>query len=282
MQSADEASRAGHGIASLTYQRQAADSFQASTGELYIGPVNTEALNLELEYHLGEKLTLTAGIPYIRKRYQGSLQHDPLLLDPPRPYVENIDQGDWNSSFQDIHIGARYLVKSSPRSTIEPYVLLGTPSHEYPFFGHAAVGQHQRRMILGSSFVFAPGLSDAYFGFDVGYEFVEKVLGVSVNNWRASGEIGYFFTPRFSGRVFTLIKHGRGLDFPDDFPTPRTGELWYQHDRLVKHNYINMGLGMGWTFSDDYRLSASWMTMTDPDMVHVLDYAFDLTLSWSF
>ena len=278
----NEASRTGHGTVSLSYQQQSADTFQASTGEIYIGPVDTHGFNAEIEYHVNEKLTVSAGIPFIRKRYQGSLQHDPLLLDPPRPEVENIDQGQWNESFQDVHLGARYLVKSTPQISIEPFVLLGVPSNEYPFFGHAAVGQHQRRLTIGSSFVFSPGLSDAYYEFDIGYEFVEKILGVSVSNWRLNAEIGYFFTPRLSGRVFALVKEGDGQNFPDDFPPPRNDEHWYQHDRLVKHNYVNMGVGLAWAFGENYRLSTSWMTMTHAEMVHVMDYTFDVSVTWSF
>jgi hypothetical protein len=276
----NEDSRAGHGTVTIAYQHQTADSFQATTGEIYIGPVDTHALNLEIEYGLTDRLTLVAGLPYIHRRYQGSLQHDPLLLDPPRPYIENVDQGQWNNAFQDFHLGLRYRLRAS-RVAIEPHVFIGAPSNEYPFFGNAAVGTHQTRLEVGSSFVVSPGLSDAYYGFDVSYAFVEKVLGVSVNHWRINAEIGYFFTRRLSGRVFALIKEGRGLDFPDDFSS-RTDERWYQHDRLVKHNYVNIGLGLTWSFGDNYSLSTSWMTMTHAEIVHVMDDAFDFTVARSF
>lgn len=274
-------SRAGHGNVTFTYQHQTADSLQSTIGEIPIGPVDTHSLNVELEYFLSDKLTLAAGIPYIRRRYQGTFQHDPLLLDPPRPEIENVDQGQWNSAFQDVHIGARYLVKSEG-ITIEPHVFLGVPSHEYPFFGHAAVGQHQLRLEVGSSFVYSPGLSDAYYAFDLSYAFVEQILGVNINHWRLNAEIGYFFTPRLTGRVFALVKEGRGLDFPDEFPVPRNDERWYQHDRLVKHNYVNLGLGLTWNLNERYQLSSSWMTMTHAEVVHLMDYAVDITLTRSF
>lgn len=276
----DEVPRAGHGSIAITYQRQSADSFDSTIGEVYIGPVDTHALNIEIDYHLTDRLTLVAALPYIHRRYQGTFQHDPLSLDPPRPDIENVDQGEWNNSFQDLQLGLRYLVRSSPVA-IEPYALLRVPSNEYPFFGHAAVGQHQTRLEIGSSFAFSPGLSDAYYGLDLSYTFVERVLGVSVNHWRANAESGYFFTPRVTGRIFALLKDGRGLDFPDDFPS-RTDERWYQHDRMVKHNYVNMGLGMTWSLQSNYRVSASWMTMTRAEIVHIMDHAFDFTVSRDF
>jgi hypothetical protein len=279
--SAEEESRAGHGSVSIGYQYQTADSLQATTGEMYIGDVDTHALNVELEYHLTNKLTLVAGLPYVHRRYLGPYQHDPLALDPPRPEIENIDQGQWNNAFQDFRLGARYLVRDAALS-IEPFVFLEVPSHEYPFFGNAAVGQHQTRLHIGSSFFFAPGLSDAYYGVDVGYEFVERVLGISVDHWRITAEAGYFFTPRLNGRVFTLIKKGHGLDFPDDFPGRPFDERWYQHDRLVKHSYTNVGLGLTWAINEKYQLTSSWMKMTRAEIIHKMDYAVDVTLAWSF
>ena len=275
-------SRTGHGSVSLNYQYLTADSLESTIGEIPIGPVDTHSLNVQLDYHLNEKLTLSAGLPYVRKRYRGSLQHDPLLLDPPRPYLENIDQGQWNTGLQDIHLGARYLLSSSRTLSIEPFVSLEIPSHEYNFFGNAAVGQHVRKLQIGSSFVFEPGLSDAYYSFDLGYVFVERTLGVSIDHWRVNAEVGYYFRPRLSGRLFALLKHGHGLSFPDNFPLPRSTELWYQHDRLVKHNYTNAGVGVTWAFSDKHQLAASWMTMTHGEVVHKLDYGLDVALSWSF
>ena len=278
---AEEGSRAGHGHISLIYQFITADSFDSTIGEIFIGPVDTHSYNLEFEYYLNEKITLLAGVPYVRKRYQGPGQHNPLLLDPPRPWIENVDDGDWNTDFQDVHLGVKYLWKSTP-IVIEPYAYLGVPSHEYPFFGHAAVGQQLLKLDVGSSFAYRPGLSDAYYRANLGYVFVEETLGVSVSHWLASLEAGYFFGPRLTGRVFMLLKDGRGLSFPDNFPVPRNTELWYQHDRLVKHNYINMGVGLDYAINDQYQVSAAYIEMVHSELVHIVDYAFSLGVSWSF
>jgi hypothetical protein len=279
---ADEESRAGSAVVSVSYQYQTADSIQVTTGEVYIGPVDTHSINLDVAYFLTDRWTLHAGIPYIRRRYQGTNQHDPLLLDPPRPYIENVDQGDWNSSFQDFFFGASYLAFDSPTFTIEPHVFLGLPSHDYPFFGNAAVGQNQSRIEIGSSFTFSPGLSDAYYGLNISYAFVEQVLNTNINHLRINAEAGYFFTPRLNGRAFVLVKEGQGLDFPDDFPGAPADEQWYQHDRLVKHNYVIVGIGADWVVSDKYEVSAALMKMTHAEMIHVMDYSFDITVSRAF
>lgn len=281
-EAAEEAPRARHGSIAVSYQYQTADSLQSTVGEIDIGPVDTHSLNLEIVYSLTNRWTLVAGLPYVLRRYQGPLQHDPLLLDPPRPDIENVDQGDWNAAFQDFYLGASYRAIEGPTFAVEPHLFLSVPSHDYPFFGNAAVGQGQKRIEIGSSFTLAPGLSDAYYGLDVSYAFVEQVLNTNVNHWRINAEIGYFFAPRLTGRVFALVKEGNGLDFPDDFPPPRTDERWYQHDRIVKHNYVIAGVGLDWLLSDRYEISASLMRMTHAEVIHIMDYAIDLTLSRSF
>ena len=282
---AETESRKGHGQIVLTYQFNATDGFESDIGALPIGSIDTQVMNFELQYALTDRLTIIAGIPYVRKRYNdGPLPHDPLLLDPPRPYIENVDDGDWNSDFQDFNIGARYRVKDGAFS-IEPFVFLGVPSQEYPFYGNAAVGQQLTRLQVGSSFMWYPGLSNAYYSADVGYVFVEKTLGVSVNYWNVRAEAGYQFGPRISGRLFGLLKQGSGLSVPGafpGFPGQLTDELWYQHDRTLKHNYLNIGIGLDWVLNDQYSVSSNYMEMVWEDQVNILEYAFTLSLVRSF
>jgi hypothetical protein len=279
---ADPESRAGHGHVSATYQYINVDGFQSSIGKLPIGSVDTHSLNLEVDYYLNDRITLLAGIPFVRKRYQGPGQHNPLLLAPPRPEIENVDQGNWNTDFQDFHLGIQYLAFDSPTWRIQPYAFLGVPSNDYPFFGHAAVGQQVLKFDVGSSVSWYPPISDAYYRLNLGYVFVEKTLGVNINHWLVGAEAGYFFSPRITGRVFVLLKRGHGLTFPDDFPLPRTDERWYQHDRMVKHNYMNVGLGLDWSLNEKYRLTTSLLTMTWAQQVHVMRYAVNVGITRSF
>ncbi len=277
----DDEGRAGHGNVAVTYQYISVDGFEASTGTIPIGTVDTHSLFFEIDYHLTDRWTIGAGVPYIRKRYEGDFPHDPLKLDPPRPWVENVDQGDWNSGFQDIHIGLKYLALDGPL-VIEPFAFYGTPTNSYPFFGHAAVGQQLWKFDLGASFAYFPGLSNAYYRADIAYVFVEETLDTSINHWKIFGEMGYQFNARLTGRFFFLFKDGKGLDFPDDFPPPRTNELWYQHDRLIKHNYLNVGIGLDWNFDSGYRISASFMKQPWQEQVHKMEYAFSIGISRGF
>jgi len=277
--------RKGGGQFALTYQFNTTDGFESDIGELAIGSIDTHVLNFELQYALTDRLTVIVGIPFVRKRYNnGPLPHDPLLLDPPRPYIENVDEGDWNSDFQDFNIGAKYLVKEGAFS-IEPFFFFGIPSQEYPFYGNAAVGQQLTRLQVGSSFMWYPGLSNAYYRADIGYVFVEQVLGVNINYWNVLAEAGYQFGPRFTGRLFGLLKKGSGLSVPTDFPgfpDQLTDEMWYQHDRTLKHNYMNIGIGLDWDLNDHYTVSSNLMTMVWADQVNILEYAFTLSLARTF
>ena len=246
-----------------------------------VGEVETHAFSIDLDYHLTDRLTLVAGIPYIRERYLGSLDHDPLTLEPPRPDVKNIDLGDWNDDFQDFSFGIRYLLRDSPL-TIEPFVIAGVPSNNYPFFGHAAIGRNRAQLDIGSTFVYVPPISDAYYRLDLSYVFVERTLGVSIDHLNVNFEAGYFFSRNVTGRAFLLYRDGRGLSFPVDFPPPRTDEKWYQHDRLVKHNFTNVGVGLDLSLGDYYSLSTAVLTMVRANQIHDVEYALSIGLTRSF
>ena len=277
----EEGGRAGHGYVSVSYQYISVDGFEASTGNIPIGTVDTHSISVDIDYHLTERWTIGAGIPYVRKRYKGAFPHDPLTLDPPRPQVENIDQGDWNSGFQDLHFGVKYLAKDGPL-VIEPFAFYGVPTNQYPFFGHAALGQQLWKFDVGSSFTYFPGLSNAYYRADIAYVFVEKTLDTSISHWKIFGEAGYQFNAHWTGRFFFLLKAGDGLDFPEDFPPPRTTEKWYQHDRLVKHNYLNVGIGLDWNLDSGYQVSANFMKQPWQEQVHKMEYAFTIGISRGF
>ena len=276
-----ENGRKGHGHFTVEYQYISVDGFQASTGKIDIGTTDTHTLYFELDYNVTDRLAVVVGLPLIRKRYQGNFPHAVAGLDPPNNTAPFIDDGKYRTEWQDWHLGVRYLAKEGPLS-IEPFVSLGVPSSDYPFFANAAVGQNLNKLDVGADFTYVPPISDAYFRLGIGYVFVEETLGTNIDHWRINGDAGYFFGPRLSGRVFFMLKTGNGLVFPDDFPTPRTGERWYQHDRTVKHNYMNVGVGLDWAINEDYALSTSIMTQTWAEQFHIMDFATTIALTRSF
>ena len=271
----------GHrGHWSISYQQIRVDGFESSIGELDIGTTDTQTLNFEVSYRVGDRTTLHVGVPLVRKRYQGGGPHRPETIVPAKD-DQFIDDGSYHTEFQDFLLGVSFLAYDGP-IRIEPFLNYGLPSHDYPHFGHAAVGQNLWKLELGTRLTYRPALSDFYFRLDPSYVFVEKTLGVSINHWRAHGEIGYNFGNGMVGRVFVQTKQGDGLDFPDDFPPPRNTERWFQHDRMVKHNYTNAGVGVDWHFGGRTSVSASFFKMVQEEQVHILDYAFSVGISRSF
>jgi outer membrane receptor protein involved in Fe transport len=281
LQSPDGGHTAGNGSISLSYQNIVVNEFNTSVSEVDIGEVQTHALYLEGTYALTDRWTLTAGLPYIKKRYIGAGVHDPLTLVPPRPEVPLIDDGNYHSEFQDFYLGVSYLWISDP-VIVEPFARLEIPSHDYPHFANAAIGQNLWKAEIGIEVIKLMPFSDWYFRAETSYTFVEETLGVSVNHFRLNTEVGYFFNDAFSAKWLVLAKHGRGNDATLFPPSNRTGEPWFQHDRTTRHSYVNTGVGANWYFHDNYQLSGSVITSVWGSSVHLVDVAWGMSLTRYF
>jgi len=268
------------GAFAITFQFIHTDGFEGTQGTLPLGTTDARTINFDFQYRVTERLGLELGIPLVSKRYRGDYPHVPAALDPPKD-APFIDSGDYHTYFQDWRFGAYYRLLDEPFG-IEAFAAYGVPSNDYPFFAQSAVGQRLNKFDVGFAFSFAPPISDAYYHLDVSRVFVEEALGVSIDHWRVNGEAGYFFGPRLTGYGFFMLKEGDGQEFPDDFPPPRTTEWWYQHDRMVKHNYVNVGLGMRWALNERYQLDLAALTMVHADQVHIMKYAVNIGLSRSF
>ncbi len=268
------------GHVSLTYQYIHIDGFESTIGELDIGTTDTHAWHLEADYKVAERWTVSAGLPFIRKRYRGGGPHRPDLIDPPQD-SNFVDDGSYHSDFQDLHLGLKYLALVDP-IVVEPFVGYSFPASDYPFFGHAAVGQNIWHFEIGAHFTYVPKLADYFVQVSPSYVFAEETLGQSIDHWRLNVALGYRLTRGVSARVFMLLKDGDGLDFPDDFPPPRDTRRWFLHDRLVKHNYINVGVGVDWQYSETRSVSVSAMRMAHADQVHVMDRAFSISFNQAF
>lgn len=271
----------GHGSVSLTLQMIEVDKFNTSVTDVDIGSVSTRSAYLELEYALAERWTMTLGVPYIKKRYDGPARHDPLKLVPPRPEVPFLDDGRYHGDFQDFVIGARYLLDTQPL-VLEPYAIAFVPTNDYPHFAQAAVGQNLWKLEMGLEATHYLPFSDWYYRLAGSYTIVEETLGVNVNHFRLRGELGYFLGPTVSVHAFFHGKNGRGDDATAFPPPSRTDERWYQHDRTSRHAFLNVGVGGDWLFSENYQLSASAFTTVWGETVHLVDWAGSLGITRYF
>ena len=277
----DQLYTVGSGSIFLNYQYINVNDFQNGVEKVHIGEVRTQSLYLQIDYAVADRWRLEFGLPVIKRRYIGPGVHDPLKLIPPRPEVELIDDGSYHTEFQDFYFGIDYLWVDKP-VRLEPFVHVFIPSHDYPHFGNAAVGQNLWKVEIGMELTHFMPFSDWYYRLGGGYTIVEQTLDVSVNHFRLNGELGYFLAPNFAVNAFFLARKGNG-DSAQNFPPPsRTDERWYQHDRTTRHNSANVGMGADWFFSEDYQLSVNAFTTVWGDSVHWVDIAADIGITRYF
>lgn len=269
----------------LEYQYIRTGAFDSSIGDIDIGNTDAHVYMLSGSYSLTDKVTLFGSLPYIRKRHKGALPHNALIdfqnFTPPDLRV--VDDGSYHGGLQDLYVGASYRLRDE-RLKLSPFISYGTPVDDYPFYGHAAIGRNLWHVPVGVAWSFTPYFDDWYLEGDVAYVFTEKSLGHDVSHWLANLKAGYFVTRKFAPKILVSIKYGtKGLNFPDDFDvTDLDSEEWYFHDRTIKHNWINAGVGFDYLLSEKYAVSGSWFTMVRPDQVNEVDRAWTLGITRYF
>lgn len=269
------------GTVGLTFQYVHEDGINTTIGRIDLGTSDAQSVVLDIDYYLNDRWTLSASLPFVKKRYNGSLPHDPDELDLPHVHDEFLDDGRYHSDFQDFRIGVRYAATTGPLS-IEPFLSFTTPITDYSAYAHAAVGQHLSKVDVGAILTHRLPLSDLYYRVAASRVFVEEVLGVNVDYWRLDGELGYFLNPRVALKSFFLSRAGNGLKFPDDFPTPRNDERWYEHEALIAREYVIVGVGMDLSLDERRRLSVSLLKAAQSKFIHIIDYGVTVGISHAF
>jgi len=246
----------GEGALSFSYQRIDNTGHRRTNGFLVPrGRSLDMSLYLEAEFAFTNRLSVTAGLPYVFAKFT-----DPNPPPQPIPFLPNDQCRCWQSGWQDLGITARYNLVggASGAFALTPSVSLGVPSHDYNFRGEATLGRSLREERIGIDVgrrldVLSSGIS-VQGGYS--YAFVEKVMGISTNRSNGHLEAGYSIKRKLQvlGNVFWQRTHGglrfgsptsADLSFPGDVNTP---ELLYQHDRLLRDNYWHAGGGLAYYF----------------------------------
>jgi hypothetical protein len=251
------------------------------------------------DYALSERWSAYVALPYVQKRFVGDPEdpyggdphnpNDPYWVDFDPPDKRFIDDEDYHGGFQDFAFGLAYLAVDGPAWQVSPYIGYGFPADNYPFFAKAAIGANLWNIPVGVSLRFIPFFSDWHFRGNLAYVFSEKPLDVNVDYWRGFLSAGYWFKPNFSLDVFLSTKYIRnGLilpwDYTDDpnfgdYPEAFGTEKWYNHDRLLRHRILNLGIGLDYFVNAKYQLSGSFFKSVWSDQTNEVDYAFSLALT---
>jgi len=274
----------GEGFISFIYQRIDNTGHRRTNGVLVPkGRSLDMSLYLEADYAFTNRLSVTAGLPYVFAKYT-----DPNPPPYPIPFLPTDQCRCWQSGLQDFGITTRYNLAGGAGGAfaLTPSVSLGTPSHDYNFRGESALGRDLTEVRIGldagrrlDAILRNLSVQGAY-----SYAIVEKVMGISTNRSNANLEGDYVIKRKLlvRGQVFWQRTHGGlrfgspsppGLVFPGEVDTP---ELLNQHDRLLRDNYWHAGGGLGYSFPqfDLFATYTAFVSGTDTHAGRALTIAF--------
>jgi len=279
----------GHGSVSLGYQNTYINGMflPVPGGKADIGSIRVQSISFDLDYFFADRWSVHLGIPFIQSRYQGGSPHcitrtppqckDAVVPSQPHPESMFLDDGRAHGAWQDWSLGLAYHANVN-EYLLTPSLTAHIPSHQYTFFGQAAVGQDLQKLEVAVDLAHQFELSNLYYRLRAAHVFVEKTLGQSVDHNKLDLELGYFLNETWTVKVFGVGKKGDG--YPGGYD--RTTELWYHHDQRAKHNYANLGAGLDYHVNDKYTVSATVQRLIWGQFVYDFKYSMDVRLSREF
>ena len=198
----------------------------------------------DLGYGVTDRLAVRLNIPYVASKYVGTRPH------PARPGKPQIDNGSWNSTFQDFRAEVRFRATTGSLA-VTPVVALVVPSHWYESSGHSAFGRNlvEGQFGINVGRLLDPLLPDAYLQARYVYAVPEKPLGISHNRSNVAFDLGYFVTGSLTVSVLgAWTKTHGGWRATVDFPPATSPNFWY-HDQLTKTEYFRLGGGASYALT---------------------------------
>ena len=288
----------GDGSVRMEYQFIRTGTFYSQDQEFDYWTTDTQVALLSGDYVLNENWTVFASLPYVRKKFISEVDwggdphnpNDPYWIRFVPPDTRFWDDGEYHGALQDFSIGVSYRVVKD-NWTLNPYISYGVPASDYPFYAKAAIGRNLWTIPVGLSFGFVPYFSDWHFDGNVAYVFSEKPLDQNVNYWLFHFSAGYWFRANLSVNAFVSRKETNGvslldpvfydgdpLNYPGDYDT----EEWWHHDRLVGSRSMNLGVGVEYFVSPEWKISGTAFQSIWNDESNEIDFAFTLGVSRYF
>jgi len=206
------------------------------------GDISGQTGLIGLDYGVTDRLAASFGAAYVASKYDG--------VDPDNTAVDN---GSWNTGFQDLTFGLRYMAIRAP-VVVTPSLTVSVPSHSYETLGHAALGRDLNELRTGLSLGWAGRsfLPGTYVHASYSFAYVEEVevepgQHVRPNRSDVSAEVGYFLTTRLVVRASGgyLYTHD-GIDWLE--PEVGGGEHFHAHDRGARARFLTAGGGASYAF----------------------------------
>jgi hypothetical protein len=238
------------------------------------GKSTTAGLEVIVWYALTDRLSVSAGVPYVFAKYRGPGPTPFVFLPVDRCFC-------FHGGLQDVSATVHFNAMATSRGfALTPSVAVSVPSWNYNHVGEAVVGRHLREVRIGVDagvpvVAISPRL---LIQGQYTYSVVERVLGIPNN--RSNGTVeGDFRTTRrltVSGLLFWQRTHG-GLHFPAEvasFP-----ERIAEHDRLLRDNNLRLGAGVSYSWSQ-WDVSATYIGYTRGSNTHAI-HALTVRLGWT-
>jgi len=264
----------GGGSVSLAAQQLNVKKHLAGTTVVDAGHINTGVLLADVTYAVTDKFAVDLAFPFVVTKYSGTRAHPNT----------NIDDGTYHNSFTDFRVSVRYNL-TRKGAVITPYVGSVVPSHDYPYYGHAAFGEQLNEIQVGTFIakLFTSGVPGMFVSSRIAYGFVEKVQDISHNRSLVDLEAGYFVTPSF--RAFGMMNGQHsfgGIDFPLTGQAGLPAALLPVHDVIQRVNFVNLGGGIAYSITDSFDMFGSFLRQVDGRNGHMLNRGITAGASWSF
>jgi hypothetical protein len=265
----------GEGTVSLSYQNIFVRDHVFSKNDAHdVGHILSHAATLNVDYSFTDRLAVSVNMPFVASKYYG-----------PKPHQLPIDNGTYNSGFQDFTTDLRYRLSLRP-VVLTPFFRAVIPSHNYEYFAHSAVGRDQREFQLGANFGrrLNPIVPNAFVQARYSYAFVERILGIAPNRSDAELQLGYFLTRRLSllGTAQWMYTHsgvnltfGAGHSGLDD-------TQWPHHDQIAKASLLDLGGGAAYAVNGSLEIFFSAARSVEGRNGHLHASVLTLGLSRTF
>lgn len=259
------------GIVSFLYQTIDNTGHRLTDGSMLEGfDSASRGVLVNLDYAVTDRISFSLGVPYIAAKYIG-----------PQPSLFGLAVDDclcWNHGWQDLALTVRYNLANGAFA-LTPSVSVGTPSHNYDYFGEAVLGRNLNELRIG---VDAGQRLDAIserLSISVGYSyaFVEKVLDLQNNRSNISLEPSVVITRSLSSRVAFLWQHSHGGLRSTEIVTD---EQLQQYDRIIKDNNFHIAGGVSYSFPrfDVFASYTHYASGTDTHAGRAISFG----VSWPF
>ncbi|HEY8010580.1 MAG TPA: hypothetical protein VIE67_06225 [Rudaea sp.] len=283
----------GHGSVSIDFFDTDINGFWLRSNlKLPLGVVHMLGTGFDASYNVSNDWTIYGGVRYFDGRATGpaAFQNCPTItaapqcagappLTPQQPDSPFLDDGNYHGAWQDWNIGAAWHA-SIGGYDITPSATAYIPTHDYPTYGNAVVGQDLRQLLLAVTLSHQFDFTDFYYKLGYGYALSQHVLGINPGYQRFDGELGWFVTEKFSVRGFVTGRAGFGARA--GLGKPNFDIFWYERQRTAQHDYHAAGLGFDYAFSNKYLVSASVQHEFWGDTVFDFKYAIEARLTRSF